>query len=173
MPVPWKEWKTKPRFPTLPTVPWKSRKHREISTFPPPRLVPHGKLENQKAVSHFPTRYKRRRLRFPSLQNPNPKKGSRPLRGLLILPTFRIILYWNQDPVSGSFLDWKMLFICSSGDVGPGSSSRKFMNRKQLTALPGFRGSFSPPSPHKTPSPDPIHRASIPYRVRLTHVSGG
>src|SRR2546426_9646989 len=109
MPGPWKEWKTKPRFPTLPIVPWKSRKHREISTFPPPRLAPHGKVENQKTVSHFPTRYTRRRLRFPSVQNPNPKKGSRPLRGLLILPTFRIILYWNQDPVSGSFLDWKML----------------------------------------------------------------
>ena len=109
MPGRWKAWKSESSFPTLSTVPWKSRKHREISTFPPPRLVPHGKLENQKAVSHFPTRYKRRRLRFPSVQNPNPKKGSRPLRGLLILPTFRIILYWNQNPVSGSFLDWKML----------------------------------------------------------------
>jgi len=109
MPGPWKEWKTKPRYSTLPTVPWKSRIHREISTFPPPRLPAHGKLENQKTVSHFPMRWKRRRLRFPSLLNPNPKKGRRPLRSLLTLPTFRIILYWNQNPVSGSFLDWKML----------------------------------------------------------------
>ena len=22
---------------------------------------------------------------------------------------FRIILYWNQNPISGSFFDWKML----------------------------------------------------------------
>src|ERR1017187_4479341 len=28
---PWGEWKTKSRFPTLPTGPWKSRQHREIS----------------------------------------------------------------------------------------------------------------------------------------------
>src|SRR5690348_7167799 len=111
MPGPWKEWKTKPRYSTLPTVPWKSRIHREISTFPPPRLPAHGKLENQKTVSHFPMRWKRRRLRFPSLLNPNPKKGRRPLRSLLTLPTFRIILYWNQNPVSGSFLDWKMLTL--------------------------------------------------------------
>src|SRR6266446_10819340 len=107
MPGPWKEWKTKPRFPTLPTVPWKSRLHREIPTFPPPRLALRGKLENHKPVSHFPSPRQRRRLRSPS---PHPKKkGSRPLRGLLALPTLRIILYWNQDLVSGSFLDWKML----------------------------------------------------------------
>src|SRR5690349_9767774 len=117
MPGPWKEWKTKPRYSTLPTVPWKSRIHREISTFPPPRLPAHGKLENQKTVSHFPMRWKRRRLRFPSLLNPNPKKGRRPLRSLLTLPTFRIILYWNQNPVSGSFLDWKMLAGWHRGTV--------------------------------------------------------
>jgi hypothetical protein len=59
MPGPWKEWKTKPRFPTLPNGRWKSRRQREISTFPPPRLAAHGKLENQRTVSHFPTRCKR------------------------------------------------------------------------------------------------------------------
>src|ERR1035441_8506744 len=31
---PWGEWKTKSRFPTLPSGPWKSRQHREIPTFP-------------------------------------------------------------------------------------------------------------------------------------------
>ena len=34
----WKAWKTKSRFPTLSTAPWKSRKGGEISTFPQPRL---------------------------------------------------------------------------------------------------------------------------------------
>jgi hypothetical protein len=36
MPGPWKAWKTKDGFPTLSTVPWKSRRKREIPTFPPP-----------------------------------------------------------------------------------------------------------------------------------------
>src|SRR5712691_3656655 len=33
---PWTRWKTKPRFPTASTAPWKSRKPSEIPTFPPP-----------------------------------------------------------------------------------------------------------------------------------------
>jgi len=34
----WKAWKTKSRFPTLSTAPWKSRKGGEIPTFPQLRL---------------------------------------------------------------------------------------------------------------------------------------
>jgi len=34
MPGRWKAWKTKGRFSTLPTAPWKSRKPGEIPTFP-------------------------------------------------------------------------------------------------------------------------------------------
>ena len=56
MPGPWKEWKSKSSFTTLSTVPWKSRKKREISTFPQPGFVPVGKVENQTQVSHFSTR---------------------------------------------------------------------------------------------------------------------
>jgi hypothetical protein len=55
MPVPWKARKTKYRFPSLPTAPWTTRKHREFPTFPPPGFDPDGKVENQKQVSHFPT----------------------------------------------------------------------------------------------------------------------
>src|ERR1019366_7921695 len=51
---PWGEWKTKSRFPTLPTGPWKSRQHREIPTFPPPGFPPDGGLEKQKQGFHFP-----------------------------------------------------------------------------------------------------------------------
>src|SRR5215472_10798641 len=59
MPGRWKAWKTKLRFSTLPTAPWKSRISGEISTFPPPPLAPDGKVGNQKQVSHFSTRRKR------------------------------------------------------------------------------------------------------------------
>jgi len=36
---PWKEWKSESSFPTLSTAPWKSRKNREISTFPQPHAA--------------------------------------------------------------------------------------------------------------------------------------
>jgi hypothetical protein len=66
---PWKAWKSKSSFSTLSPVPWKSRKRREISTFPQPlrltqvkiktgggrRSVGYGKVEIQKQDSHFPT----------------------------------------------------------------------------------------------------------------------
>ena len=52
MPGPWKAWKTKDRFPTLSTVPWKSRRNREIPTFPPPGFAA---LEKWKTNSRFPT----------------------------------------------------------------------------------------------------------------------
>ena len=52
----WKAWKSKGRISALPTVPWKSRKQREIPTFPQlRRKQADGKVENQKQVSHFPT----------------------------------------------------------------------------------------------------------------------
>jgi len=35
---PWRRWKTKNRFPTVPTAPWKSRNPGGIPTFPPLRL---------------------------------------------------------------------------------------------------------------------------------------
>ena len=51
----WKVWKSKNRISPLSTVPWKSRKEREISTFPQLRRLGRGKVENQEQVSHFPT----------------------------------------------------------------------------------------------------------------------
>ena len=54
----WKAWKSKGRISPLPTVPWKSRKEREIPTFPQlRRKQADGKVENQKQVSHFPTAF--------------------------------------------------------------------------------------------------------------------
>jgi hypothetical protein len=52
MPGPWKAWKTKDRFSTLSTVPWKSRRNRGIPTFPPPGFAA---LEKWKTNSRFPT----------------------------------------------------------------------------------------------------------------------
>src|SRR5438105_3261003 len=47
MTAPWKAWKTKSRFPTLSTAPWKFRKRREIPTFPQPPAVVGGRRENR------------------------------------------------------------------------------------------------------------------------------
>jgi hypothetical protein len=100
---PWKAWKSRSSFSTLSTVPWKSRQHREIPTFPQPGFAPDGKVENQRQVSHFPTGGSRHRFLFALYSNLKLKKASRPLRGLpslvfqdhLVLETehdFRIIL---------------------------------------------------------------------------------
>jgi hypothetical protein len=70
----WKAWKTKSRFSTLPTAPWKSRKPGEIPTFPQLRRSAHGKVENQNQVSHFSTRASRIRLRSCFSQNQRRKK---------------------------------------------------------------------------------------------------
>ena len=58
MPGPWKAWKTKNRFSTLPTAPWKSRQKR--ASFPHSHSSDDeadGKVENQKQVFHFPTAF--------------------------------------------------------------------------------------------------------------------
>ena len=59
-----------------------SQKARD-SHIPTARLRGHGKVENQKQVSHFPTAA-RDDDSCSLCQNRKPKKGSRPLRGLLI-----------------------------------------------------------------------------------------
>ena len=66
------KWKTKSRFPTLPTGPWKSRQHREVPTFPPPGFAPRGAVENQNQVSSCSAWSSRRRP--VSLSNQEPKK---------------------------------------------------------------------------------------------------
>src|SRR5690242_18438521 len=73
MPGPWKEWKTKSRFPTLSTAPFKSRNNGEIFTFPPPRRGPPGKVENQPQVFHFPSSPRDDDNEFPS-SNQTPRK---------------------------------------------------------------------------------------------------
>jgi len=103
MPGPWKAWKTKDEFPTLSTVPWKSRRKREIPTFPPPGFAAMGKW---KTNGRFPT--------FPqplatmtsvlSLRTKNQRKEvGRYAASLFSRPALR------AEPFSCSSFDWKML----------------------------------------------------------------
>jgi hypothetical protein len=73
-----------------------SQKARD-SHIPTARLHGHGKVENQKPVSHFPTAARDDDSCSLS-ENQKPKKGSWPLRGHLI-----------PYPISCSSFDWKML----------------------------------------------------------------
>jgi hypothetical protein len=83
----------------------------------------HGKVENQKQVSHFPTAARDDDSCSLS-ENQKPKKGSRPLRGLLI-PFIRSP-YGRTEPISCSSFDWKML----AGDFrAAGSASNPFQVR--------------------------------------------
>lgn len=76
-----------------------SQKARD-SHIPTARLRVHGKVENQKQVSHFPTTARDHNHRSLS-ENQKPKKGSRPLRGLLIpCPIFMLILRLENAPAA-------------------------------------------------------------------------
>jgi hypothetical protein len=117
---PWKAWKTKGGFSTLPPAPWESRKKREIPTFPQPRrripihpakaeppeeLATLEKWKSKSGIPTFPPSQNRLRRKVKSLKT-NTKGES---RRFTKPRTFRIILYWNQKSFSGSFFDWKML----------------------------------------------------------------
>jgi hypothetical protein len=54
MPGPWEAWKSKNSFPTPPTVPWKSRRKREIPTFPQPGFAAMEKWKTKTGFSTFP-----------------------------------------------------------------------------------------------------------------------
>ena len=116
MPEPWKAWKTSLRFSTLPTAPWKTRQQREFPTFPQRPRGAERKVENQTQVSHFPSRTPRRLPRY-SLPQIQTKISTRSPTRLTSRPNasfpcrFRIILRWKHSPLSGSFLDWKMLLL--------------------------------------------------------------
>ena len=119
MPGPWKAWKTKDEFPTLSTVPWKSRRKREIPTFPPPGFVAMGKW---KTNGRFPT--------FPqplatmtsvlSLKTKNQRKEV----GRYAASAFPVRSpYGRTEPISCSSFDWKMLAVPQDGMPAPSSAS--------------------------------------------------
>jgi hypothetical protein len=108
----WKAWKTKSRFSTLPSAPWKSRKGGEIPTFPqvllpsPPsnktgeggRTVGYGKVEIQRQDSHFPQPRK-----LPAAQgrrsskNDSERNGKEQFFRSLPIARFMLILCWNRS----------------------------------------------------------------------------
>jgi len=117
---PWKAWKTKGGFSTLPRAPWESRKNREIPTFPQPRrripihpakaelpeeLATVEKWKSKSGIPTFPPSQNRLRRKVKSLKTNTKGESCRFTKPR----TFRIILYWNQKSFSGSFFDWKML----------------------------------------------------------------
>jgi hypothetical protein len=55
MAAPWTAWKSKNRFPTLPTAPWKSRKGGEIPTFPQPQAAAYSLIPNCQARRRWTT----------------------------------------------------------------------------------------------------------------------
>jgi hypothetical protein len=131
MPGLWKAWKAKSRLTTLSTSPWKSRQRR--ARFPHSHSADDegdGKVENQKQVSHFPTapriyRENQRKAKAGGLRPPPTKDdrtstkgdlsrqpGRRHFQAHAALEStcrFRLMAYWNQFSISGSFVDWKML----------------------------------------------------------------
>jgi hypothetical protein len=137
MPGRWKAWKTKSRFSTLPTVPWKSRqKQARFPHFHSSGDEADGKVENQKQVFHFPTAFffslKEEKQEPGGLRAPpglrrkqtrlyqNERSKFHPSTGVHVVhfqvhrpletkPHFRLILCWKQTQISGSSLDWKML----------------------------------------------------------------
>ena len=84
------------------------------SHIPTAWLHGNGKVENQKQVSHFPTAARDDDSCFLS-ENQKLKKGSRPLRGLLI--SYRS--YDRTEPISCSSFDWKMLEAALANHQSP------------------------------------------------------
>src|ERR1700687_1953913 len=68
----WKPWKTKSRFPTATTVPWKSRPHREIPTFPPRLLFPPRLTKQQERILIWAVEKWKSKSRIPTF--PPPRK---------------------------------------------------------------------------------------------------
>jgi hypothetical protein len=79
------------------------------SHIPPARLHGHGKVENQKQVSHFPTAARDNDCCSLPL-NTKTKERKSAARGLLILFLPSAL---RRKPLSCSFFDWKMLLSWS------------------------------------------------------------
>src|ERR1035437_3506998 len=134
MPGLWKAWKAKSRLTTLSTSPLEiSPTAGEIPTFPQRRR--RGRWKNGKTKAGFPlshhpedisgkpTKSQGGRASPPSHQR-RPKgdlsrqPGRRHFQAHATLESncrFRLMPYWNQFSISGSFMDWKMLWPQKAG----------------------------------------------------------
>src|SRR5579875_2070082 len=109
-----KRGKPKAGFPLFPPAPWESRP--KAARFPQPRRSGPEKWKPKTRFPTFPSHFAITTAVLFSLipaafgcQNRRwaAEKGAilQPPAALI----FRIILYWNQNSISGSFFDWKML----------------------------------------------------------------
>jgi hypothetical protein len=117
----WKAWKTKSRFSTLPSAPWKSRKGGEIPTFPqvllpsPSLPTKPGKAEEQRAME----KWKSKEAGFPLSHSPESclrrkeedhlKTTERSSSPVIANYPFHAHLALEPKSISCSSLDWKML----------------------------------------------------------------
>jgi hypothetical protein len=118
---PWKPWKTKQRFPTAPTAPWKS----PVGRFPHSHCADAGVMtsKRQQALPSRPADARAKKKKKTTERRPSTASscaGARPKfqahSALERSPAFRLIARWNQNALSGSFVDWKML-----GERGKGA----------------------------------------------------
>src|SRR5258706_165322 len=123
----WKAWKTKSRFSTLPSAPWKSRKGSEISTFP-------------QVLLPLPSRQKNRGRR----KNSGPWKSGNPKAGFLLTNVASLI---GQDNFRAN-TDFQArtierltsgLRINSSGDDAAGLSVANKFRSDQAELQQGIR----------------------------------
>lgn len=90
----WKAWKTKIRFPKLPTAPWKSRKSGEIPTFPPLRLFLCVHINTAEAKELWAVgkwKSKSRIPTFPRFVYPYQNQKRKENQSRLLLLSFRLI----------------------------------------------------------------------------------
>jgi len=110
MPGPWKPWKTRQRFPTAPTAPWKSHTPR----FPPSHSADGFPLSSQEKQTPRPSRSSDAQGKNQTAERrplaASASAANRPLfqahSALERKPLFRLIARWNQFSISGSFVDW-------------------------------------------------------------------
>lgn len=122
MPGPWKPWKTRQRFPTAPTAPWKSHTPR----FPPSHSADGFPLSSQEKQTPRPSRSSDAQGKNQTAERrplaASASAANRPLfqahSALERKPLFRLIARWNQFSISGSFVDWKMLSARNKAERG-------------------------------------------------------
>src|ERR1700693_200478 len=140
----WEAGKTKIRFSTLPTAPWKSRKGGEIPTFPQlRRFVPRTKKTgdrkkcglwksgNPKAgfpLSHSPDSRRRKE------EDCSNQKLERNRSRSANWDHFMLILHWKWIFVSCSSFDWKMLLGEVPVRIASGAYSKSDSNLTQAPA---------------------------------------
>ena len=163
MPGLWKAWKAKSRLPTLSTSPLEiSPTAGEIPTFPQRRRRRRWKSGKPKAgfpLSHRPedilgkptksqggraSPCARQTLSTTTKGDLSRQPGRRHFQAHAALESncrFRLMAYWNQFSISGSFVDWNMLAGVGArpdqrrgAGAGGGKSSRLRMNHGPLGA---------------------------------------